>query len=331
MALDSRESNPLGPRGRFFVFETRRLMQSFQFHVKSQKTPSPLTHTSTPGTKMKTRCTLLYLLLAFTPVTAAFADEGASEHSSFFSAENWKARLGVTDFQVDGSHAFGLSAGFKGEYETAHEIRLKLFVSAIVDFDMDGLDPDHIPVWFKSYFKAEKDLHAFSDTVKLLATLDFEHKMNTVSSIEQSADLMPGLKLAYDTRALELFAKFGAGGYYLEIDDDLPEIYSDYRREDLGNGQFAWFQEYKARIAFGEGFAISGRYKNFRGSDIGSLETRTELKFSYRFSPVREFVLKAEKTRYNLEQFERSAGDNGLQVLPFDKDIFYQAYIEYDF
>ncbi len=280
---------------------------------------------------MKTRCTSLFPILALMSVTTAFADEGTPEHTSFFSAENWKARLGVTNFHVYDTNTFGLSAGFKGEYETAHEIRLKLFVSAIVDFDMDGLDPDHIPVWFNSYFKAEKDLHAFSDTIKLLATLDFEHKMNTVSSIEQSADLMPGLKLAYDTHALELFAKLGAGGYYLEIDDDLPEIYSDYRREDLDNGQFAWFQEYKARIAFGDGFAISGRYKNFRGSEIGSLETRTELKFSYQFSPVRQFVLKAEKTRYNLEQFERAAGDNGLQVLPFDKDIFYQAYIEYDF
>ncbi len=167
---------------------------------------------------MKTRYASLFFLLALTSATAVFAGEDAIEHSSFFSAENWKARLGFTDFQVDDSHAFGLSAGFKGEYETTHEIRLKLFVSAIVDFDMDGLDPDHIPVWFKSYFKAEKDLRAFCDTVKLLATLDFEHKMNTVSSIEQSADLMPGLKLAYDTRALELFAKFGAGGYYLEID-----------------------------------------------------------------------------------------------------------------
>ncbi len=280
---------------------------------------------------MKTRCASLFVILALTSMNTAFADEESKQHSSFFSAENWKARLGVTDFQVDGSHAFGLSAGFKGEYETAHGIRLKLFVSAIVDFDMDGLDPDHIPVWFKSYFKAEKDLFAFSDSVKLLATLDFAHKMNTLSSIEQSADLMPGLKLAYQSHALELFAKYGAGGYYLEIDDDLPEIYSDYRREDLGNAQFAWFQEYKARIAFGDGFAISGRYKDFRGSDIGSLETRTELKFSYQLSPVRQFVLKAEKTRYNLDQFERSAGDNGLEVLPFDKDIFYQAYVEYDF
>jgi hypothetical protein len=280
---------------------------------------------------MKTRCASLFVILALTSMNTALADEESKQHSSFFSAENWKARLGVTNFHVYDTNTFGLSVGFKGEYETAHEIRLKLFVSAIVDFDMDGLDPDHIPVWFNSYFKAEKDLLTISDAVKLLSTLDFAHRMNTVSSIEQSADLMPGLKLAYRSRPLELFAKFGAGGYYLEIDDDLPEIYSDYRREDLGNGQFAWFQEYKARIAFGDGFAISGRYKNFRGSDIGSLETRTELKFSYQFSPARQFALKAEKTRYNLDQFERAAGDNGLQVLPFDKDIFYQAYIEYDF
>jgi len=41
---------------------------------------------------------------------------------------------------------------------------------------------------------------------------------------------------------------------------------------------------------------------------------------THRIARPRQFVLKAEKTRYNLNQFERSAGDNGLEVLPFDED-----------
>lgn len=259
------------------------------------------------------------------------ADATASQDTSFLSAVNWKARLGVTDFKVEDSHTYGVSFGIKGEYETAHGIRMKLLFTATIDFDDDHLDPDHIPVWFNSYFKAEKDILALSNAITLLATLDVEHKMNTVSSIEQSADLMPGLKLEYQSHLLELFAKFGAGGYYLEIDDDLPEIYSDYRREDLSSGQFAWFQEYRARLNFGARFSVSGKYKNFRSTDSESLETRTEGKIAYLFRPDIQLVLKAEKTTYNLDQFERSAGDNGLQVLPFDEDILYQAYVEYDF
>jgi hypothetical protein len=222
-------------------------------------------------------------------------------------------------------------AGLKGQYVTAGGTQLKLLVSAIVDLDTDHLDSDHIPVWFKSYLKADKEFFTLSPNIRLLGTGDFEHKMNTVSSIEQSADLMAGLKLRYQTARVELFAKFGAGGYYLEIDDDLPEEYSDYRREDLSSAEFAWFQEYKARFYLTEKFCVSASYKDFRNPDFGSLESRTELKLAYHFDPARQFVLKAEKTSYNLDQFERSAGDNGLDVLPFDEDTYYQAYYEFDF
>jgi hypothetical protein len=65
--------------------------------------------------------------------------------------------------------------------------------------------------------------------------------------------------------------------------------------------------------------------------DNMSLETREEIELAYHLNPHEQVVLKAEKTWYNLDQFERSAVDNGLAVLPFDKDIYYQAYLEYDF
>jgi len=273
-------------------------------------------------------------------VSSSPADQAAStskdagkpkEQESFLSRVRWQARFGVSAFQVESSHTFGIGAGLKGQYETAGGTRLELLMTATVDFDQDHLDPDHIPVWFKSYFKAEKEFLALSPAIKLLGTGDLEHKMNTVSSIEQSADLMAGLKLRYETDRGELFAKFGAGGYYLEIDDDLPEEYSDYRREDLSNAEFAWFQEYKGRLLFAEKISISAQYKNFRSTDNVSLETRKEIKLAYHFHPAKQFVLKAEKTWYNLDQFERSAGDNGLKVLPFDEDTYYQAYLEFEF
>jgi len=260
------------------------------------------------------------------------SDAGNPEaHESFLSRVRWKARFGVSDFYVYGTNTFGVLAGIKGEYETAGGIRLKLLFTTTIDIDNDHLDSDHIPVWFQGYLKAEKDFFTFGPGFKLLGTGDFEHKMNTVSSIEQSADLMAGLKLQFENHGVELFTKFGAGGYYLEIDDDLPREYSDYRREDLSNSEFAWFQEYKGKLKFAEKFSISARYKNFRSMDNLSLETRKEIKLTYQFHPTRQFVLKAEKTWYNLDPYVRSAGDNGLEILPFDEDTHYQAYVEFDF
>jgi len=254
-----------------------------------------------------------------------------SEQESFLSGFKWRGRFGVSDFHVYDSNTFGVGIGIKGNYVTASGIQLELLLTVTADFDRKELDSDHIPVWSRSYFKAEKEFLAFSPAFNLLGTGDFEHKMNTVSSIEQSADLMAGIKLLYETGRGELLAKFGAGGYYLEIDDDLPREYSDYQRNDLSNGELAWFQEYKGRLEFAEKFSLSARYKNFRSFDSVSLETRKELELAYHFRPDKQFVLKAEKTWYNLDEFERAAGDNGLKALPFDDDIYYQAYIEFGF
>lgn len=278
---------------------------------------------------MKRTCIAIFLVLALSAARQGYADE--DNEGSFWSDINWRFRLGLSIFQVEDSETFGMMAGIKGDYVTDNGIKLSMLFSATLDSDQDELDSDHIPIWFKSYLKAEKTLWQPSSKFGVLGTADFEHKMNTVSSIEQSADLMPGIKLDFDTRVVELFAKFGAGLYYLEIDDDLPREYSDYAREDLSNGELAWFQEYKAELRIARNFSLRGKYKNFRSFDNESLETRKEVELDYHFAPTTEFVLKAEKTHYNLDQFERSAGDNGFAILPFDEDTYYLAYIEYDY
>lgn len=283
------------------------------------------------GFRLKLR-TLLFVLVTFTlfwnPVRA---DDGDSAQNRFFASENWKYRLGLTAFEVDDSVTFGIGFGVKGEYTTAGGIRLELRAAVIAEDDRDELDSDHIPIWFKNKFKADKQLLAFSPSLRLDATLDFDHKMNTVSSIEQSATLIPGIKAAFNTERMELYAKFGAGGYYLEIDDDLPEEYSDYRREDLSSSEFALLQEYRAWFALTDVLSLSCRYKDYRDTDWHKLESSKKIEFAYTANPRRRFVLEAEKTWYDLDQFSRSAGDNGLAILPFDDDVFYQAYLEFNF
>ncbi len=273
---------------------------------------------------------LIIILSVVTPTLAA-EKEAEGEDESFLSAVEWKKRFGVTDFQVEDSDTFGLTAGIKGQYETAQGIKLTLLLTVIVDNDQDKLDPDHIPVWFKNYFRAEKEILAPTHALRLLATLDVQHRMNTVSSIEQSADLMPGIKIDFATEKIEFFAKFGAGGYYLEIDDDLPKIHGDFRREDLSSEKFAFFQEYRVSFSLADRFSLSGRYKDFRETGNELLETREELKLAYRLNPARYLVFKVEKTTYELDQFERLGSDNGLAILPFNEDTFFQAYVEYDF
>ena len=276
--------------------------------------------------------TLFFILIALSTFgNPALAGDGDSANGGFFSAEHWKLRAGLTAFQVEDSVTFGIGFGAKGNYTTAGGTRLELLATAIVEDDRDELDSDHIPVWFKSRFRAEKQIAAITPAWLVDATLDLDHKMNTVSSIEQSATLMPGIKFGFHTRRLELFAKFGAGGYYLEIDDDLPEEYADYRREDLSNSEFALSQEYKVELALNDVLSFSYRYKDFRDTDWELLESRKKIKFTYTADPRRKFVLDIEKTHYNLDQFSRSAGDNGLAVLPFNEDTYYQAYLEFDF
>lgn len=273
----------------------------------------------------------ILLLILASPgffLNPALADDGGNR---FFSAKNWKMRAGLTAFQVKDSVTFGIGFGVKGTYTTAGGTLLELKTSVIADDDRDKLDSDHIPIWFKSEFKARKQLVAFSPSVSLQTTLDVDHKMNTVSSIEQSASLIPGVRIGWLTKHVELYARIGAGGYYLEIDDDLPEEYSDYGREDLGNGAFAISQEYKALFRLNDALSFSCRYRNYRDTDWELLETWKKIEFTYVLDAGKKFLLDVEKTHYNLDQFSRSEGDNGLAILPFDEDVFYQAFLEFDF
>ena len=268
------------------------------------------------------------LLLVAKPVAA---EEGNTGDNRFFSSRYWKLRTGLTAFQVEDSVTFGIGFGARGKYTTSGGTRLELLATVIAEDDRDKLDSDHIPIWFKSEFKARKALVDFTPEVRLDATLDVNHKMNTVSSIEQSASLIPGIRLGLYTKWVELYARIGAGGYYLEIDDDLPEEYSDYGREDLANSAFSISQEYKARFRLNEVLSFSCRYRDYRDTNWELLESWTKAEFTYVVDARRKFVIDAEKSHYNLDPFTRSAGDNGLAILPFDHDIYYQAYLEYGF
>lgn len=280
---------------------------------------------------MKARILLFILTVLFLSTNPAVADDDGAVNDRFFSAEHWKLRTGLTAFQVEDSVTFGIGFGAKGKYTTRGGTRLELLATVIAEDDRDKLDSDHIPVWFKSEFKARKPLVEFTPVLRLDATLDVNHKMNTVSSIEQSASLIPGIRLGVYTKWIELYARIGAGGYYLEIDDDLPEEYSDYGREDLANSAFSISDEYKALFHLNDALSFSCRYRDYRDSSWELLESWTRAEITYVVDARRKFVIEAEKSHYNLDQFSRSAGDNGLAILPFDHDVYYQAYLEYGF
>ena len=51
---------------------------------------------------------------------------------------------------VEDSHTLGVNASLLLEHKTQSDILLTAALDAYIDVDVDKLDPDHIPVWFKS-------------------------------------------------------------------------------------------------------------------------------------------------------------------------------------
>jgi hypothetical protein len=99
-------------------------------------------------------------------------------------------------------------------------------------------------------------------------------------------------------------------------------------------GADAWVgkgDEYKALFHLNDALSFSCRYRDYRDSSWELLESWTRAEITYVEDARRKFVIEAEKSHYNLDQFSRSAGDNGLAILPFDHDVYYQAYLEYGF
>lgn len=244
--------------------------------------------------------------------------------STSVSAEEqtqWHYRLGIHDFVVDeeNSHTFGANMSLSIAHRTAADIQLSALLDIYLDVDVDDLDPDHIPVWFKSDSAAIGELYRFAPVFFLGWQVDLQGKRNTVSSVEKQLKLFPALTANYQGKLTQAQLKAGAGYYFLEIDDDVPKN-RGYDRDDLGNKEFA----YTLMGSFGADVTpklhMSFAAQTWHDGDAW-LEDQYRFDLTYQtdfWAEHSQWVLNVEHTQYNLDHYAKS--DMDLPILPWDDD-----------
>lgn len=246
--------------------------------------------------------------------------------SSALQAEEqtqWHYSLGSHDFVVEDSHTLGVNASLLLEHKTQSDILLTAALDAYIDVDVDKLDPDHIPVWFKSAYAASGELYRVNPAFSFGWQFDLQGKRNTVSSVEKQAKVFPGLTANFDGQALQAQLKAGAGYYYLEIDDDVPRT-RGYDRGDFGNGTFAYTFMGSVGANVTPKLHMQVAAQTWQDEDQW-LENQYRFELSYQtdfWRPNSVLMLSAEYTQYNLDHYAKVDVNSAeyLPILPWDSD-----------
>lgn len=261
-----------------------------------------------------------YLILAPTALFLGLATSVCAEEST-----QWHYTMGIHDFIVEqeNSHTFGANGNIIIEHTTASDIYLSAVLDMFIDIDRDKLDPDHIPMWFKSEYAALGELYRFSPELSLGWQVDLQGKRNTVSSVEKQAKLFPGLTANYHGQQTQAQLKAGAGYYFLEIDDDVPRT-RGYDRGDFGNSEFAYTVMGSFGVDFTPKFNMNLAAQTWSDGDQW-LENQYRLTLSYDtgyWEKGSQWLLYVEHTEYNLDPYAKvSVNSPGyLPILPWDND-----------
>ena len=235
----------------------------------------------------------------------------------------WHYSLGIHDFIVEDSHTPGVNASLLIEHRTQTDILLTAAIDIYFDIDTDKLDPDHIPVWFKSDYAASGELYRVNPEFSLGWQLDLQGKRNTVSSVEKQVKLFPELTANFGGQQLQAQLKAGAGYYYLEIDDDVPKT-RGYDRSDFGNSEFAYTLMGQLGIDATAELHMQVAAQTWQDDDQW-LERQYRFEMSYQtdfWYPSSQLVLSAEHTQYNLDHYAKVDVNSAdyLPILPWDSD-----------
>lgn len=230
---------------------------------------------------------------------------------------------GLHDFVVqEESHTVGINAGIYAEYITSPTTYQNASFEIFAEHDEEKLDPDHIPVWFRANYGFSTMLTEQDETFKLNAIVDFDWKMNTVSSVEQYLKTGLGLEFAFKEGSLRLAPKILFGTYYLEIDDDVP-LDNGFERSDLDVG-------YKAAVMYGAsmlwdiGKDVSLGVELEEWNEKGKwLERHVYVELIEKKTEEVSIVFSVEKTIVNLENFRH----DGVEILPWNQDILFKIVV----
>lgn len=237
-----------------------------------------------------------------------------------------KYSFGANNFVVDDVNTFGVNGGIHVGYfpneTTYHKGKFETFV----EYDDEELDPDHIPVWFSAKYRFSTEFISINEFLSLNGVVNFDWKMNTVSSIEQYLKTGAGVTLPMEYGSLELVPKVLAGTYYLEIDDDVPKS-RGFSRSDLDVGyRSAYMYGADLTLNMTNNLSLGINYEEWHDGDDW-LEENIIFALTYVEENKYDVMFSVENTNYNLTEFRK----NGTDVLPWNEDTLFKFVLSIPF
>ncbi|MBE2216212.1 MAG: hypothetical protein IAE82_20225 [Opitutaceae bacterium] len=247
-------------------------------------------------------------------------------------AAQWRYSFGVSNQRVPevDSDTFGIAGTLIVEDTTPSGVHLYGEGELFVDHDQDHLDPDHIPVWWRTHLFADGRIWEISDSLDIGWIAESSTKANTVSSVEREIKILPGLTANFRSGPFAASAKVASGMFFLEIDDDVPKE-RGYARGDFRNTVMAVSYAANASIELGQSCRLRGQVQTWRDPD-GWLENQVVIDLHYdlsRWMADSALIFGFEHTEYNLAVYTPAdAGDDPLPILPWDHDQFFKLALE---
>lgn len=244
----------------------------------------------------------------------------------------WRYSFGLHDMRVPevNSDTFGINGTLIVEDTSKSGVHLYGEGSLLVDNDKDDLDPDHIPVWWRTHFLAEGRIWEVSEAFNVGWIAEANTKTNTVSCIEREIRILPGLTANFHAGPFDAWAKIASGMFFLEIDDDVPKE-RGYARGDFRNATMAVSYAGGASIELGESCKLAGHAQTWRNPE-GWLENQYTIDLRYdigRWMKDSTVVLGFEATEYNIAVYTPAESESTpLPILPWDHDEFLTLAIE---
>jgi hypothetical protein len=224
------------------------------------------------------------------------------------------------------SHTVGFNVALYAKSDTGAFIEQFGHFRVFYDFDTDYLDPDHIPVWFIGEYEAKIALFTMQKYGRIMADVDFSGKANTVSSVERLLRFFGGVKYEYVGEQVSFESALLAGRYSLEFDDDTP-AQRGYVRESLKEISLATSLKASFHYSLNKNFTLYGKVQEWQSSGE-LLEKYVELGMSIdssEFIAKSRFYVEASYDWYNIDRYDK---EGLLPIVPWDKDILFNAYIK---
>ena len=257
-------------------------------------------------------------------VLLGFAVLAMTLASGAVEAAQWKYSLGLHDIVVGDVDSSTWGIGGHAEVDDVTEAGKRRYASfdVYLDHDQDHLDPDHIPVWWETNLGVDDELWKGSRNMFFGWVVEFDSRMNTVSSIERQVHLLPAVSAGFAGEAVHASLRTGIGYNFLEVDDDAPRL-RGYDRTNLRQTTSAGALAADATFRIGKSWEVFGHGEEWRDSDDW-IQTQFVAGFhvaAERWGKGSQIGFSVESNEYNLERYSTP----GLPpVLAWDDDLMFK-------